>query len=193
MIDPYLQVLLWNSLQSLVLISLWWIRMLKSQKNLNSNIPMNWARWAYSSCTVSGKRIQLPTSRSINFICSLHNSSKVKFIRFKFQHLTPKLTPSLNILLIKFLNTFLEKVNFREKNSATYLIRKESVVTRHQPEKNQVVKQDLLHGSPVQEWAQVHHPLPKNIREEKLPGNFSRGCVPSQAFGIRVWVCNACG
>ena len=36
---------------------------------------MNWAKWAYSSWTVSGNLIQSPMSSNCNLICSLHSNS----------------------------------------------------------------------------------------------------------------------
>ena len=40
---------------------------------------MNWAKWAYSSWTVSGNLIQSPMSSNCNLICSLHsNSTKLR-------------------------------------------------------------------------------------------------------------------
>ena len=47
------------------------------------------------------------------------------------------------------LNFLLSKRSKYKKENPTNLIRKEIVITRHQREKNQVVEQDLLYGSPV--------------------------------------------
>ena len=67
-----------------------------------------------------------------------------------------------------------------EREGLTNLVGEEQIVAGHEPEENEIIEENSLHGCLEDDWAKLDQPRSQIYRVEDLPRHFTCSCGASK-------------